>query len=148
MIEDCDPRLGPAKLAAGAVCWRWTVLRPAAPAQRRQERAADAPTWQRRVRVRCACGHIDTVWERDVVRGRSRGCRRASCRHEFEKEVRMQIDKALEERLAKLVKSKEAKQVELRASVARLEGEASAIDEEIATIERTRALLREDKAGG
>lgn len=62
---------------AGSTHGRWTVIRLATPEPR-------DGCMRARVLCRCVCGHEQMVWLGDIQRGRSVGCRFASCRHRWE----------------------------------------------------------------
>lgn len=61
----------------GDVHGRWTVVRRATPELR-------DGCMRPRVVCRCVCGWEQIVWVGDIQRGRSTGCRFASCRHRVE----------------------------------------------------------------
>lgn len=63
------------RVPIGSTFGRWKVERYAPPAHR----AGDA-YMRPRVLVRCACGHEQLVFEVDLKRGRTGGCRSSRCR--------------------------------------------------------------------
>lgn len=55
---------------------RWTVLRYAAPAMRRESDHGN----RRRVYCRCVCGREEVLWVQDLLAGRTTGCKSIKCR--------------------------------------------------------------------
>jgi hypothetical protein len=97
-----EPQTKPSKVVCGSRFWRWTVLRHAGPELRSW---GTKTLYQRRLRVRCACGLERTAWERDLVKGLSTGCPSVRCRRAFDEAIMSKIQAAAEtitDRLARL----------------------------------------------
>jgi hypothetical protein len=127
-IETGDPQVRPSKVAKGQRVWRWTIVRLATPAQR--SRGAHGMQWQRRIVVRCVCGHERMAWEHDVVHGLSTGCRSARCRRAYDegtmKRIRDDID-ASSRRIDELLERTVTEAENLR----RLQSDNAKIQEEL-----------------
>lgn len=68
-------------LAPGTTVGRWTIIRPATPAQ--------LNGWMRRRHLaRCVCGRTQLVFEHYLRHGRSKGCASAACRHAWQAKQR------------------------------------------------------------
>ena len=119
MIDDGDPRVGPPKVRPGDTAWRWRIVRQATPEQRATGAKRGRPIYQRRVRVRCVCGHEDIVWEKDVITARSRGCRSKECMSVYGQEVTVQVRRATIEDVSALRSRHESAIAEIEAEIAK-----------------------------
>jgi hypothetical protein len=80
---------------------RWTVIRAAAPEQRRPS----SPAKRARALVVCVCGYRKIVWQDDLHEGRSTGCESRRCM------VRYQVVDELMPELSKWMMSPEGQKL-------------------------------------
>jgi len=127
ILETGDPRIHPSKVQRGQRFGRWTVVRYASPAPQPYG-VRDGRVYHRRLHVRCVCGFERDAWERDILRGDSRGCRLASCRHAYDEVTMRKVREATDTiaaRIARLLEQLDAEREELL----RIQAEAQAIVE-------------------